>query len=96
VSTLARINVARIVFLVAGIAVILAQPGGHDLDVALALAFTMASVAAWHLWRSYLARDPSIRMGRAGTFVLCAVAWAVVGATAFFFLYYPESVWRWS
>jgi drug/metabolite transporter (DMT)-like permease len=89
-----KITWARVIFILAGIAVILSNPGGWDLGVALALATGFASVAAILFARSYLKRDRPLRLGGLGTFVLLVVGWLVIFVVTFYFLYYPESAWR--
>jgi lipopolysaccharide export LptBFGC system permease protein LptF len=62
--------------------------------VAIALAVAFASLAAFHLTSSYSRRDRGLRFRTVCSIFLLVLVWVVVVAVTFFFLYYPESVWR--
>ena len=92
----AQITRFRLAFIVAGVAVIVSQPGGYDLVVAIVLAVGFASIAALHLARSYAQRDRGLRFGAVTSIVLLSLVWLAIVGVTFYFLYYPESVWRWA
>jgi drug/metabolite transporter (DMT)-like permease len=96
VTATSKITLGRVIFILAGIAVIVSQPGGYDFALAMALAFVLASTCVLLLARSYMRRERALRFGGLATTAILIPSWLALFGASFFFLYYPESVWRWS
>jgi hypothetical protein len=62
----------------------------------MTLAIAMASTCVLLLARNYMRRDRALRFGGLATSAILIAIWLLLFGVAFFFLYYPESVWRWS
>jgi hypothetical protein len=66
---------------------------GSYLGVAIGAAAVLACISIFLLDRYYLRRARALRFGAAGTAIASVVVWLIVFWTAFFFFYFPYSVW---